>query len=51
MDGVKTELKGINYIQMIPVLTQALQEQQSLIDKQQSQIEELKTLVKDLVKK
>lgn len=51
VDGVQTDLKGINYIQMIPVLTQALQEQQSLIDKQQTQIEELKSLVKEFVEK
>jgi len=51
MDGVQTELKGINYIQMIPVLTQALQEQQSLIDNQQAQIDELKSLVKTLTEK
>ncbi len=51
MDGVQTELKGINYIQLIPVLTQAVQEQQALIENQQSQIEELKSLVRDLTKK
>lgn len=50
MKGVQTELKGINYIQMIPVLTKALQEQQSLINNQQAQIDELKSLVNTLAK-
>ena len=42
--------KGINYIGMIPVLTQAIKEQQEMIEKQQLQIEELKIMISQLVK-
>lgn len=51
INGVQTDLKGINYIQLIPVLTQAIQEQQTLIDAQQSQIDELKSMLSQLAKK
>lgn len=51
LNGVQTDLKGINYIQLIPVLTQAIQEQQTLIDAQQSQIDDLNSMVKQLTKK
>lgn len=37
--------KSINYIALIPVLTQALKSQQEKIDAQQKQIDELKKLV------
>ncbi|MEQ9229441.1 MAG: tail fiber domain-containing protein [Cyclobacteriaceae bacterium] len=36
-----TIYKGVNYIGMIPVLTQAIKEQQSMIESQQAQIEAL----------
>ncbi len=49
--------KGINYIGMIPVLTQAVKDQQEIIDnqqaaieKQQKEIDELKLLVDQLMK-
>lgn len=35
------EYKGVNYIGMIPILTKAIQEQQTIIEKQQQQINEL----------
>ncbi len=36
------EFKAINYVELIPVLTQAIQEQQKQIEVQKAQIEELK---------
>ena len=51
VDGQTTSLKGINYMQMIPVLTQAMQEQHIVIQKQQDEIDELKTLVRQLIDK
>lgn len=51
VNGEVTSLKGINYIQMIPVLTQAMQEQDIVIQKQQAEIDELKTLVRQLMDK
>ena len=39
------EYKGVNYIGMIPILVEAIQEQQAQIEKQQAEIEELKKLV------
>ncbi len=36
------DFKAVNYIELIPVLTKAIQEQQQQIDAQQAQIEELK---------
>ncbi|MFC1733125.1 tail fiber domain-containing protein [candidate division KSB1 bacterium] len=41
--------KGINYIGMIPVLTEAIKEQQTIIEDQQQQIDELKLLVQQLI--
>lgn len=49
VDGETSSLKGVNYIQMIPVLTQAMQEQHDVIQKQQDEINELKTLVRQLI--
>jgi hypothetical protein len=37
--------KGISYEKIVPVLTSAIQEQEGKIDKQQAQIEQLKTIV------
>ena len=42
------EFKAVNYIGMIPVLTEAIQEQQALIEKQQQKIEELEKALKNL---
>lgn len=42
--------KGVNYIGMVPVLTKAIQEQQTLIDKQQKQIDDYKELLDKLTK-
>ena len=38
----KAQTKGISYLEMIPVLTKAIQEQQQTIEAQQKQIKELK---------
>lgn len=45
------EFKGINYIGLIPVLTRAFQEQQTLVEQQQKVIEALETRVKRLEEK
>ncbi len=42
--------KGVNYIGMIPVLTQAIKEQQTIIEDQQRQIDELRVVVNQLRK-
>ena len=42
------EYKGINYIGMIPILTKAIQEQQTIIEQQQQQINELIRQVAEL---
>jgi len=42
--------KGVNYIGMIPVLTEAIKEQQTIIEEQQHQIDELKLMVNQLMK-
>lgn len=42
------DIKSVNYTELIPILTKAIQEQQLQIEKQQNQIEELKQLVKNL---
>lgn len=41
----KVEYKGVNYTELIPVLTKAIQEQQTQIENQQAQIEELKKML------
>lgn len=38
--------KGINYIELIPLLIQGMKEQQVIIEKQQKEIDELKSLIK-----
>ncbi len=45
------ELSGINYMQMIPILTKAIQDQGQLIENQQKQIDELKSLINDISSK
>ena len=61
----KDKILSVNYISLIPVLTKAIQEQQTLIDaetkskdemkkqleKQQQEIDQLKKLVEELIKK
>lgn len=42
-DYTKMEIKSINYIAMIPLLTKAIQEQQALIEKLESRITELES--------
>ena len=46
-DGLKQEIKykGVNYIGLIPILTQAIKEQQLQINDLRRQIKELKGLV------
>jgi uncharacterized protein YqjF (DUF2071 family) len=51
---VKTDDKGmksVNYIGLIPYMLEAAKEQQAVITAQQKQIEELKRLVTELLKK
>ncbi len=43
--------KAVAYTEIIPVLIEAMKEQQKLIDVQQSEINELKQMVKELVEK
>jgi hypothetical protein len=54
----KDKLLSVNYTELIPVLTNAIQEQQKIIDeekakndKQQKEIDELKAMVKQLLEK
>ena len=47
----KDKLLSINYIALIPVLTKAIQEQQSQIEDQQKQINELKKIMQALLNK
>jgi hypothetical protein len=47
----KDKLLTVNYTALIPVLTKAIQEQQQQIEAQQKQIDELKTMVLQLIKK
>ncbi len=47
-DVEKIEYKGINYIGLIPVLIEAMQEQQQQIEEQLHQIEELQQQIDDL---
>jgi trimeric autotransporter adhesin len=53
-DLVKEDSKGmlsVNYSGLIPVLIESVKEQQQLIEKQQKQIDDLKKLVDQLIKK
>jgi len=43
--------KSVNYIELIPILTKALQEQQAMIENQQRKINDLTTLVSDMLKR
>ena len=43
--------KSVDYIKITPVLIEAVKEQQTIIDNQQKQIDELKRLVEQLMKK
>ncbi|MCD4679822.1 MAG: tail fiber domain-containing protein, partial [Bacteroidales bacterium] len=43
------EYKGVNYIGMIPILTEAIKEQQEIIEDQQQQIDELRLMVSQLM--
>ncbi len=45
------DLKSVNYIGLIPILTQAIQEQQEIIDNQESRIAKLEALVNQLMNK
>jgi hypothetical protein len=40
------EFKAVNYVGLIPVLTEAIQEQQALIEKMQKKIDELENIVR-----
>ena len=46
----EVEFNAVNYTEMIPVLIGAVKEQQIIINNQQKQIDELRTLVKKLLK-
>ncbi len=43
--------KSVDYIKFTPILIEAMKEQQAIIDNQQKQIDELKRLVEQLMKK
>ena len=43
--------KGVKYVEMIPVLAQAIKEQQIIIEKQQRMIEALELRVDQLIRK
>jgi hypothetical protein len=45
----KDKLLSVNYTAIIPVLTKAVQEQQAIIEKQQTQINELKALLEKVL--
>ncbi len=47
IDITNTDTYGVKYSEIIPVLVKAIQEQQTIIEKQQKQIDELNLLVKD----
>jgi len=46
IDITNTDTYGVKYSEIIPVLVKAIQEQQSIIDKQQKQIDELNLFIK-----
>ena len=50
-DLAKGETLGITYANLVPVLTKAIQEQQTIIQNQQIQIDELKMMMQQLLKK
>lgn len=50
-DLAKGETLGITYANLVPVLTKAIQEQQTIIQNQQIQIDELKIMMQQLLKK
>ena len=43
--GPEIHYKGVKYMEMVPILVKAIQEQQQMIDKQQKEIDELKALI------
>jgi hypothetical protein len=47
-DAAQEKLYGMNYIELIPILTRAIQEQQEIIAGQQQQIDALRIMVSDL---
>ena len=47
----ENNIKTINYNGIIPYLVESIKEQQRQIESQKSEIEELKTMVKTLIKK
>jgi len=48
---VKENYMDVNYVEIIPYITEAIKEQQSIIDSQQKEINELKKLVEMLLNK
>lgn len=47
----EVDLKSVNYIGLIPILTEAIQEQQTIIESQESRIAKLESLVNQLIEK
>ena len=47
-DLEKSEILGISYGNLVPVLTKAIQEQQATIEAQQKQIDELKAMLEEI---
>lgn len=47
----ETDLKTVNYIGLIPILTKAIQEQQEIIESQEARIAKLEMMVQELMNK
>lgn len=51
IDGNTFESKSVNYVEMIPMLTKAIQEQQALIEDLQNEMASQKILIKEMASK
>jgi hypothetical protein len=51
VEGKEMDVKGVNYEMIIPILTKAVQEQQAIIESQNTRLDELEQLVKGLLNK
>jgi hypothetical protein len=50
-EGSDMDVKMVNYVQMVPLLTQAIKEQQEIIEDQKTRIEKLEKMVEQLLNK
>lgn len=48
---VESKYYSVNYTGLIPILTEAIQEQQTIIDSQEDRVTKLESLVEQLLKK